>query len=528
MDESAIKPQETYLDVLVSIEKQLEVNQKANVIFALPETEAQFKTLQQDKDFKKVVWRRLYALGYADRAKLKSRWQNVPERRFISAKSLYKKAVERFQKDAGTQPDGWVGLETWESLQELFTFEHDTHLNKWLKPQYQHVLHRAIHLRLIILGFAEKPGGKIQATGTSRALTAGLARCAALLGHLNVDQAEAFATCLDYIFDIDKLTKRVAKNFSHLQSWSALSDGGGAVDVAGFLKSLLKIELWLYGFEGIMPGHQGPEYQVRYLPPVQRHVKKAPLATALSDFLDEFKVDVPKETQHHSFRLMELALVQLAQLDDDTIRQVHAAERSALLSKSIEPLTNKQHQDLRKYMCKTGFGNWLFDGLKRFYRWLKSVASHVMQSIYEFRRKLKMLAVAAKRIASDTFSFVRRGMKVLVDGFKYLVQPEWKMFDKPEENAVLLWRSADMDSLVFVNTQASAEQVHAFNEQFRKIMIRVRAAITIANWLVNEAINLFKDMAISGPLAMVTLLIRIYKMRGSQEFELMKQAYITY
>jgi len=115
----------------------------------------------------------LYSLGYAPQATLKPTLSAARRRgrntRFIrreiteTVEQKYAKAVKRFQADAGNTQDGWVGLQTWECLQELFTFEHDTNLQKWLNPEYKNkfrkVFYRAVHLRLILLGIADKPAG---------------------------------------------------------------------------------------------------------------------------------------------------------------------------------------------------------------------------------------------------------------------------------------------------------------------------------------------------------------------------------
>lgn len=536
MDKSTIEQQDTYLDVLVSIEKDMEAYQETNVIFALPETEERFEELQKTTDFKKVVWRRLYSLGYASSAELKKKKRRGPRSRGSqSVEKQYKQTVIKFQKDAGTNQDGWVGLETWESMQELFTFEHDSNLEKWFMPKYKKIFNRAIHLRLMMLGVVDKPNGLNRATGNDEALAQGISKWIELLKQMKVTDPNNYVTYINYLFDIDKLTKLVAVNIEELRLLPLSLEGRieiTAAEVFRFQKSLLKIELWLYGFEGIQPGNRGANCKVQYLPQEKREKRKSSLSVAMSDFLDEFEVDVTKTIRNDESELIKLSLIQLAQLDDEETREANAHKRSELLTKRIEMLPPKQHEKLTTNMKSSGFGDWLFDGIKRIYRWLKNsivgVFDFMKESATNAAKLLKKLATSAKRVASEAYSFVRRGFKVLIDGFNFLSKAEWQAHKRLENNAVFIRKSYDMDTLVFISDNATPEQLSIFTTVFTKVKVRVRAAMALVNFIIDEVFNMFKKTAISGPVAIVSLLVRIYRMRDSDTFNLLKEAYDTY
>ena len=252
----------------------------------------------------------------------------------------------------------------------------------------------------------------------------------------------------------------------------------------------------------------------------------------MSEFLDEFEVNVTKTIKNDESRLIELSLIQLSQLDDEDTREANAQKRSELLTKRIEMLPTKQHKNLTKNMKSSGFGDWLFDGVKRIYRWLKSsiisVFNFITESVANASKLLRKLAISAKRIASEAYSFVRRGFKVLIDGFSFLSKPEWQAHERLENNAVFLRKSYDMDTLVFISDNATPKQLNVFTTVFTKVKVRVRAAMALVNSIIDEVFSMFKKIAISGPIAIVSLLVRIYKMRDSDTFTLLKEAYDTY
>ena len=117
---------------------------------------------------------------------------------------------------------------------------------------------------------------------------------------------------------------------------------------------------------------------------------------------------------------------------------------------------------------------------------------------------------------------------MLIDGFNFLSKAEWQAHKRLENNAVFIRKSYDMDTLVFISDNATPEQLSIFTTVFTKVKVRVRAAMALVNFIIDEVFNMFKKTAISGPVAIVSLLVRIYRMRDSDTFNLLKEAYDTY
>jgi hypothetical protein len=68
-----------------------------------------------------------------------------------------KRAIKKFQKEAGLTEDAWVGPKTWSALQQLVSFEDAQDPANWrkelIKDLSQPAILRAVYLRLYALGF---------------------------------------------------------------------------------------------------------------------------------------------------------------------------------------------------------------------------------------------------------------------------------------------------------------------------------------------------------------------------------------
>jgi hypothetical protein len=536
MDVTLLNESGTRIEILSSIAAQMEASEQAKLVFAVPQTEPEFKKMQTT-DFRYVVWGRLYSLGYAKFKTLESRRKPGKKNTSISISAQYKEAVKVFQRDASAVDDGWVGLQTWESMQELFTFEQDANLEKWFQPQYEDILYRATHLRLMMLGLVDKPYGNNRATGKYDDVQACLALWRLILGKLspdNFNNSTEEHTLIEWLFDIDRLTKLISANYGDLRSLAAsqhVAPSFREVDSLRFQKSLLKIELWLYGVEGIQPGNLGPKHKVSYVPEEKRKNRDVnPLMLAVSEFLDECNVHVETNIANDESRLIELTLKYLASLDDDEIQKSSEEKQANMLNKRLEELPQEKHEKVLKTMKnkKHDIGAWLFDGAKRVFRWLKNIlvsaVNWVKKKAKQINPIIDRLASGAKRLATDAYNFIKRGFQVLVDGFKFFNTPTYIAKD----NAIIIHKKLDMDTIVVINNEADAANVKAFWEKMAILRLRARAAMVLANLIIEEAISIIKNLIFQGPIAVVSLLISIYKMRNSEVFHIIKQAYATY
>lgn len=536
MDAALLNDSETRIELLSSIAEDLEASEQAKLVFAVPKTSSEFKKLQKT-DFRYVVWGRLYSLGYAKFSSLKARKRPGKNNKIISTNIQYKEAVEAFQKDAGTVKDGWVGLQTWESMQELFTFEQDANLDKWFQPQYQDILYRATHLRLMMLGLVDKPDGRNSASGNHEDVQAGLSLWRTILRKLAPDKFNSDTdenTLIEWLFDIDRLTRLVSANFGELRALAAnpyMAPNFGGNESLRFQKSLLKIELWLYGVKDIEPGNRGAMLKVAYIPENMRgRTSVNVLMIKVSELIDELNVSLNGISTDNESQVIERILQHLASLNDEDVQQATAVMQANMLNKRLAELPAPQQKQVLKTMKNKehSLGAWLFDGAKRVLRWLKKT---ILGAIDWFKQKARVvkriidqLATGAKRLATDAYNFVKRGFQVLADGFTFLATPTY-LADNDE---VIVHKKADMDTVVVVSHTADEPGVRAFWNRIEVLRLRARAAIELASVIIEEAISIIKKAVFIGPLAIVSLLLAIYKMRNSEVFSILKQAYATY
>lgn len=575
MDYATAQQKQTNLDLLVAFEAEMDSREQTGAVIALPESEARFQSMQQQEALRNIIWQRLYSLGYAPQFTLKPTLSTARRvggnTRFIrreiteTVAEKYARAVKRFQADAGNTQDGWVGLQTWESLQELFTFEHDANLQKWLNPEhrnkYQKVFYRAVHLRLILLGIAEKPTGGIRASGNVKEVEQLLQHwrnwllqstgqlvntpaASALFQSNTLEQITAGSpeiSVIEYLFDIDRLSRLMA---AHIHLSTPVTTAFFSADkLLNVSKCLLKVELWLYGTEGIEPGSRGKLTQISYEPLRNNRRKGNALSKAVSGFLDEAGVNVESieeyrtNISHNNASQNELLLMQLAfrhinLLDDaDPVQapNLNPNARSQMLIEHIqafEPVHTAQfEQDVQQ---SSGFGAWFFDGVKRLFRKIKQIWNSIRDFFSELSEQvkhfIKTLASATKKLVSESFAAVKRAFQILTDGFQFIAQRE--IIDETHYQ-VGFHKDRDMDLVVFVTKNADPLHVERFWQHIDTRMLRTKAAMVIAGLLVKLIYNVVTNV-MSGMMGFIIVLLRMHKMLDSNEMQLIKQAYATY
>jgi hypothetical protein len=186
------------------LDKIFKKAEKEGVVAPLPNAEQEVRLIELNESRNCTIRTRLYLLGYLKR-----------DNHSPIIGDRFKSAVHRFQKEAGLKSDSWVGRQTWTALQELVSFEHPSHLEKWftaepLKP----ALLRAIKLRLFVLGFL--PSKQTQA---KHKLQKALEKFAAVARVLNLhDQPLLPRPVIDTInvlFDQDGLSRQLGRSGKH-------------------------------------------------------------------------------------------------------------------------------------------------------------------------------------------------------------------------------------------------------------------------------------------------------------------------
>lgn len=244
-----------------------------------------------------VIAERLWLLGYLKDAK------DVASSPRASKRDSFLSAVASFQRGAGLAVDKWSGVQTWQALQELVTFEVPTNVAGYSKGDRPlPALVRAARLRLWSLGLvARKPTQKL----SSEAIPNNeLEQFWSLCGRFKLvalgDPQPPLLELIGQLFDQDRLLGAVAAagklaNIGGRDRWvfsyvKRTTERRGETDpeVESFLACLAKIELWLLGFDvDISYNRNYPVYLFKKS--VTKRNRK--IETALTQFWNQFGQD---------------------------------------------------------------------------------------------------------------------------------------------------------------------------------------------------------------------------------------------
>jgi len=402
-----------------------------------------------------------------------------------------KQAVTKLQREAGLTVDGWVGQQTWGALQELFAFEPSTLLERWIDARgMTPALQRAAALRLGTFGLTP---GQTTATAAGPPLPA-LERWRRVLVLLDAPGISG-DTPLDalplyrYLFDLDRLSGLVAGRADSLQSRLQASPAGADAELLlDFLKNLLKIELWLRGYDKVRPdGKPLPITRTENIR-VGAHGKRIRSGYRYSVFYEVIRNlwgDLDEDFEHGSEAEIVLRSYRLLAEDAALTAEAQDDRRQRALG-IIDQIDREdvQRRVMEEWKPESLIGL-LWDGLKRVWRFLKRLVVGVA-------RRAKLLARAAFQLASESFAIVRKAGRVFSDGFGLLLNPEVA----GSNESIAMHRRADFDFEVFVATNAQPEQVTTFLSGLERRVTSLRAALKILELLFNAAIT---AAALTGP-----------------------------
>lgn len=256
--------QKSPTETILELDAELNRATVKRIVPRLPQGELE-ENKQLDPNIRRVIIDRLVHLQY-----LSSR-QGVNNIELTNA-------IFDLQSEAGLATDRWLGFQTWQAIQQVFTFEEPTHLERWIVDETpSQLIIRAAYVRLRALGIIE--GAKINFTDKYNAFEApverkyavdqGLTRFREILLLLGYDSAklkmgEGYHLGLfEVLFDHDELIQRLLQKRRHIVSLLKdfplnLTDKQKASDKKGektlkshtlrFLCYLSKIELWLHDY----------------------------------------------------------------------------------------------------------------------------------------------------------------------------------------------------------------------------------------------------------------------------------------
>ncbi|WP_181898398.1 peptidoglycan-binding domain-containing protein [Alteromonas aestuariivivens] len=492
----------TAFDELVA---QLEPQQKVVVI---PENQDRFEALAHDRALFTNLWDRLYRLGYLRRSAPsagtgKPGIKRRQQARRKNSREL-KQALKVFQSEADIHNDGWLGMQTWNALQQLYTFEEPTHLAEWLVPRRTAALNRSIELRLRVFGVVSDERNSVRTHGRNR--KSGVMVWQAFLSALvRMPATGQNAVALTYLYDLDKLTPLLSAQFDMLTSPDFIRAHPFVEDL---LYNLLTIELWLYGFSGVKPG----AHQSRLPLDDPRHNA---LAKAVAELCESEQLG--SDSGQSNLQIIRRCLAYFA------LNEINGEERDSgaeAVVQAIEDMSaDRQHAHMLSTEIKReSWGSWLFDGLKRSFRWL---IRQLKKGVDWIQEKIRSLATAVKKMSVHVLSFYRRMVRVLSDGLSVFTQ---RVFSGSTLD-VAICRDCDFDFKVFVSSSAGTQEVSAFLLRFNTLWRRVHQLLDLCLLLIN-IIQYAVLLASANVVGLPYIIARFYKFTRSPRYQFITEAFV--
>ena len=440
------------------------------LVAPLPGSKQEVRPIELNESRICTIRTRLYLLGYLKRD------NSSPE---IDTK--LENAIHRFQTDAGLEPDSWVGRETWTALQELVSFENPSNLSDWFKEgPIKPALLRAIKLRLFALGFLPskqaRDSDKLQTALDKFVLVAGILRL-----HEKQLSAAVVLETINILFDQDHIAARMGQAGNDFMKYlpPEIPEKQARRSIHKFSVCCAKVELWLLGYDVPLDGSAkfdtpGQTEIFSYLP------IRYPVYHALYGFWRE-NGKRQKKARERARRITGRFFAKLLQLQQEGAL-IADTDQSAQLYEMLVIEKEDVLNEIWKHIKSIGSRIW--DGIKRVWRWLKSLFKTVAKKM---RAWAKNIARLAYRFALNGFSLVNRLVKITKETASFLVH---KTLTDSDVGNIVIKRDRDYDYRIYVNPERSHEKVkgilmlfyekaHLFSMGMRIIGLTVGALIAV-------------------------------------------------
>ena len=392
-------------------------------------------------------------------------------------------AIAAFQAEAGITIDGWVGHETWTALEDLYAFEEETEIARWVRaPERATVLARAAQRRLVALGLLElEPHAALLPPDQLAGAIATFADLANSLGLAGAELPRAYGPdTLAALFDHDGFVRRLA----------ALDPAQGADPAAQrFIVRLACIELWLlhYGVDpddGADDTPQFPAALARFAADLAGQPGAAGAGFDPADFAGTFP----------GFFRETAALAHHGGIVTPADAQALATE----LAGRPEAYQSTWFDRIKS------IGGQIWDGLKRVWGWFKRLFAAAAD-------KVRNVVRLAYRLGSDVFALGRASLAALPAAIRYGFSGAM-----PAPAGIALRHDGDFDFQLAIRGDAheadvarAAGELRARSSQF-VFALRVLRVVIAGMALVAAA----GSAVFTGPLGAIRLVAGLVGARG--------------
>lgn len=444
-------------DRLLPLEAIIDQSQEAGGLREIPDSTEAFG---KNPDFILRTKKRLYHLGYI---------RNLTETPRLSTEDRL--AIERFQAEAGITVDGWVGKESWQVLDDLFSFEADSRIAHWTSDKrFLPLLKRAVQLRLFVFSLMKtSPAEKQIDPLTGLRVFVELAGAIGL-GGVPLEAGYSFET-LHLLFDQDRITQHLAGMTGRI-NWDRHSR------LKAFVVCNAKVELWLLGYS-VLPDGKGTYRKPRRR---RRSGKGLPRPNRYHGFykvLRAFCSDVNPDRQH---KLTADRFETEFPLFFGEFAQAHGVSEPEPQPNNqelmIQALLRHPQEALQEWGKLRFFAGRLWDGVTRAWGWIKRLMKRVLGPVTSLiRNALRVLW----SLAIHSVGILKAAMHSFPAAVAFFLKSDLKA---SENSAVIFSHDPDFDWRVFVAINPDQDSVRPVLEDLRAQVIRFTFSVRLVGFLM--------------------------------------------
>ncbi len=431
---------------------------------------------QDSTAFIRVIRTRLIALGY-----LGDKLKNISQEQVDVA---FTRAVSKFQRDTGLTKDAWLGPVSWKKLQQLASFDDDQDPALWnLEPTNPAVL-RALYLRLYTFGLMQWKRDKLKTTTKvtvdNPVLRNSLGKFLIICKELGLIEetvpSEITSQTLALVFSQDELI-------------AAINNTAGFYsdpENADFLTAVARVELWMLGYDIAVgyPGISGDRKLSKVVRDFWRDNQESPLRPARKEHRESVTNALFQQLLHF-------------QQTDCSDNESNDANSETHLLEQIDQLSDENQQSLQQEVQSVTSSIW--DGVKRLFGWLRSMARKIVGNAINF---IKNLARLIARQSREAFRLVKTSISILHQGIVYAKN---STFPRGGKDSMIISRQRDFDHSMIISDVGLPSQLNSTLGEYQRFASTFNTACKIMGHLLGIFTTLLRSVG-SGILGWFVLL----------------------